>query len=221
MRKALMKELQKLEAAFDEAADQMSPNAVNRMMDLQKLRRTEELAKTDPNNFIGREVGSETAQGQIQVCPVCHETGAKRFSKILNATLFIHSMRVAPTLADVVRTHRKNEFTDSGARGPLAIGEFHMVSTNGQPVTPRQTNSSNVNIDQGWKTFFNKYIDTKKLAQIVDPDLLATPRARKAKVVPVVVSKPAPREVPEWRRLAAQKAWETMRAKKLAAAVAA
>lgn len=221
MKASLVKELAKLEAAFDKDSDEMSSNAVGRMMDLQKMRRAEELAKINPNNFVGRKVGEETAQGVIERCPVCNETAAKRFSKILNSTLFIHSMRVAPTLADVVQTHRRGEFTDAGARGPLSIGEFHMVSANGQPVIPRQTNANGVDIDLGWKKFFNTHIDTKKIAQIVDPDLQATAQTRKAKTAPVAVAQPAKREVPEWRRLAAQKAWEKIRANRAAQAVAA
>lgn len=222
MRKALVTELNKLEAAFDAAPEEMTESAVARMSALQGMRRREELSKYDPNNFVEREVGEVTEQGVIERCPVCNETAAKRFSKVLNSTLFIHSMRVAPTIADLVRTGKAGTFTDSGARGRLSIGEFHMVSANGQPVIPRQTNSSNVNIDQGWQKFFNQHIDTKKLAQIVDPDLVAAPQTRKvkAKAAPVV-QKPAQREVPEWRREAARKAWEKIRANRAQAAAAA
>jgi len=220
MKKSLLNELTKLRAAF-ESGEEMSESAVTRMGSLEGMLKAEAKAKSDPNNFIGRELGEETAQGTIERCPVCNETAVKRFSKILGATLFIHSMRVAPTLADLVRTGKAGTFTDSGARGPLSIGEFHMVGANGSLVTPRQSNGGGVNIDLGWKDFYNRHIDTKKIAQIVDPDLEATPRARKAKAAPVVVAKPARREVPEWRRAAAAKARETIRAKRAEAALAA
>jgi hypothetical protein len=140
------------------------------------------------------------------------------------------------TLADVIADEARRKANKEKA---AKYGESQLSATKRKPADDGLSG-------QAWVEFYNKYCDPKKLApaSLHETETMRPKRALRSvdgRRHLVVVSAPmnadqkaehqsrtnerfkglAKAEVPEWRRLAAKKAWETMRAKREAAAQAA
>lgn len=213
MKAKLRKELLKLAVA--EQAGELGRSAEKRLQNLRAMQAAEDLENSKIVNMTNRELGSETQFGIIAECP-CGERGARRELKMARDwVVFTHTARFAPTMMRggtqlrVEEAHHviKGKLLEKDEKPEAKKVDFDAPA----PVQSlkARTRKREVAVSFGFNSRRVVMVQNIPCGVVID---LNARKPRKASVVSA--------SVPEWRRAAAQKAWETIRAKRAAQALA-
>jgi hypothetical protein len=215
MKAKLRKELARLTVA--EGTGELAASAAKRLVSLRKMEAAEVAADSNITYLTKLKVGEDHPFGVIEKCPQCGENGARRNSTFWRGcVVFTHTLKREQTLMRGGFQTRRGEAHYIVNGQPILKDEkpqtekkdFYQAVPVPEATRPAKRARREVAVTFALNNRRVAFVQHVPAGVVIDLNA-GRPRARKTSA-----------EVPEWRRLAAQKAWETIRAKRAAQAVA-